>query len=469
MTMSGDDRFEREMRSVIREAGSSGASPELRERVAATLTVRPVQPAPSRVGWPLVAAAGLAIVLAAVVLRPQPISTALPPAASTASDQVGVGSAVAATAATEIPGPMQHPGEVQTGQLLTATDGVVINTAGSILTTHDGGATWFDVTPSAHYGASTEHDVERVFFLDPQHGWFATYDVGSPDGLMIWRTYDGGTGWTGQPMPGLRAVNWQLGFVTPTVGWLATDPGGESPKPELRMTTNSGDTWTDPIDLTAATGRSTLEQIAFLDGQHGVMTGDNLLLFTSDAGRTWSPAYVGATDYNVVEGTPRYGAVHVISAQKAFVVVDWLDPQGRTRGQTILETFDGGGVWASRYSDARHRFWDFIDESHWVAVDDEWVASTTDGASWGASTWTGLPAGLSSAVLQFADPMHGWAEVAGGTACPGGSGDGTGLCAGAAVVPMLFKTIDGGSTWSPVGDCDPASSNGFACPSPRPS
>jgi photosystem II stability/assembly factor-like uncharacterized protein len=462
MTMPDDDRFEQDLARVVRAAAPNAAPVELRKRIAATLEVGPVRPRSRSSSWLLGAAAGVAALLLVALAWPR--MAQLPGATSVLGDV----SAPATQGATVIDSPiipypaasdgylLTHPGEVQNGQLITPTDGVVMNTNGRVLMTASGGATWRDITP----GLGTEQAAERLFFLDPDRGWIVTFDPTAGGGIVVWRTVDGGRSWDETDIPALRSVNWNLEMLSPTVGWLASDPGGEAPKPELRWTHDGGATWSDPIDLAAGTSKQTLDSITFLDEANGVITGDDYVLHTSDGGHSWSAPTVSNTDFEVVSGTPRYGTVRVLSSTTAFMVIDWLDSGGKIRNQTIVETTNGGAFWFARYGDASHRSWDIVDASHWIATDGETVWSTADGGTgWGAGTSTGLPVIIDSARLQFVDPLNGWAVAHDGPLCKGV------FCPARFFV--LFKTADGGATWAPVGDCGEGTI--AACPSPRPS
>jgi hypothetical protein len=68
----------------------------------------------------------------------------------------------------------------------------------------------------------------------------------------------------------------------------------------------------------------------------------------------------------------------------------------------------------------------------------------------------GLPAPLSGMSVHLADRQVGWASVAGGP------------CGGCAQLFQLFKTGDGGATWTRLGDCDPQDEINFVCATPTP-
>jgi len=393
MTMPNGDRFEQELARVVRDGAPDTAPSELRDRVAMVMAAQPVMPNRRGSSWLLGAAAGVVVLVAVTLalprLAPPPGATSPGSATAPTLGATAIGSPLATlpTATGTTDEPIVYTGFVQLGTLLSPQDGVVMNVDGRVLITASGGRTWRDITPDR-----ANADRTRFFFLDPQHGWITSYDDTATDGLVIWRTDDGGRFWTAAAIATLRSVNWDLVMLSPTVGYLASDPGGQDPKPELRWTDDGGVTWTDPIDLAAATGIPTLGTVDFLDRSNGVMTGDNVFLHTSDGGRTWSAPKVNNTDEEIVSGTPRYGAVQVIDDTTAFVVIDWLYGDGVTLGQTVIETFNGGADWVARYGDARRRSWAFIDATNWIATDGKLMWSTNDGGSgWGGSSSYGLP------------------------------------------------------------------------------
>ncbi|HET7182008.1 MAG TPA: hypothetical protein VFI15_07245, partial [Candidatus Limnocylindrales bacterium] len=294
-------------------------------------------------------------------------------------------------------------------------------------------------------------------------GWIVTFDPTAVTGIVVWRTVDGGRSWDETAIPALRSVNWDLEMLSPTVGWLASDPGGEAPKPELRWTHDGGATWSDPIDLAAPARRSTLDNISFFDERNGVATGNETLLATRDGGGTWNITQDNDIGDGIFAGTPpkpSYGPVHLLDGLRGFVVVRWLRADGSEQIRSIRETEDAGRSWTTRYVDEGRRSWAFIDPSRWVGTDGERVWTTADGGStFSVSSSTGLPVVLDSANLQFVDELNGWAVATGGPPCKSFG------CPARFFV--LFKTADGGATWAPVGDCGPGTI--ASCPSPRPS
>jgi photosystem II stability/assembly factor-like uncharacterized protein len=454
-----DDRFERDLSAAIREGAPEVAPPALRLRVEDSVR-RTAPRRPVRRATLVAAAAGMiALVVVVSIAAPWfggPTPSAREPSGATPTEG-DVRSPLDTPAATlpSLPEPIADPGQVQVGDLLTAADGWVYNAEGHLFLTRSGGAAWREVTPRGV-------DPDRPFlpsFFDLQHGWVAQLDHEGGHDLRIYRTTDAGQAWQQSEIAGAELVIGGLAFVDPLNGYLTTDPGGQNPKPELRWTHDGGATWSDPIDLASATGIRTLQVIDFFDQQAGVMTGDRTLLRTSDGGRTWVEPQ--SLDPDSVAWSPRYGAVKIVDAVTAFIVVKWIDGSGKERRRTIIESRDAGASWKTMFTDALHRSWTFIDALDWIGTDGVHVWATTDGGlTFESAPSTGLPVVLDFAAMDFVDPQRGWAEASGGPLCKG---------FGCLRLFELFKTDDGGRSWSLVGSCEPGATLSFACPSTRPS
>jgi photosystem II stability/assembly factor-like uncharacterized protein len=458
--MTHDDRFERDLAAVVREGAPELAPPALRRRVAASISVAAAGRATRRAPLFIAAAGAIALLVVSIGAawfgRPAP--TVLQTGAARPTEGA-VRSPLEPTPAATLPllrEPITDPGEVQVGDLLTATDGWVYNTDGHLFLTHSGGAAWREVTPPGL-------DPSREYlpsFVDPRHGWVAQLDRDGGQDLRVWRTTDAGQTWLESRVAGAELVIGGLAFLDPSNGYLTTDPGGQHPKPELRWTHDGGATWSDPIDLATATGIPTLQVVDFLDQQAGIMTGDNTLLRTNDGGRTWArPDSLDPDAFGA--GTPRYGAVDVVDATAGFIIVKWLGQDGKEMGRTIIESRDAGASWKTAFTDRLHRYWAFVDALDWIGTDGRQVWSTTDGGlTFESPPSTGLPVVLDFAAMDFVDPQHGWAQATGGPLCKG---------FGCLRLFELLKTDDGGRSWSLVGSCEPGDTLSFVCPSPRPS
>jgi photosystem II stability/assembly factor-like uncharacterized protein len=444
--MTDDDRFERDLTAVVRDSAPAVAPSALRHRVEGSMRLAAVRGS-TRLTPLFAAAAGGAIVLMVAVGIVAPwFAPRLPGATQSGTIPLVSGSAgpfatpPAGPTVPPLPEPITDPGQVQFGDLLTASEGWVVSTNGHVFLTHSGGAAWRDVTPS---GAMS--DDMRPRFADPLQGWlveFGVLDVGP----ILWRTADGGLSWSRSTLPSGDAFNANVVFLSSKVGWLASDPGGQNPRPELRWTHDGGATWSQPIDLAAATGVPTLQDVVFFDAASGVMTGEQTFLRTTDGGRTWVAPR--SLDPDARAGTPWYGPIHIVDATTALLVVQWLDAAGDEVGRTILESGDMGASWKTWLLDDLHRSWAFIDARTWVGIDGDRVWATRDGgATFDVQPSTGLTRYLSTASMTFVDPAHGWASVITGSPCPA---DHFGCTPRG---PQLYRTSDGGRVWTRIGDC----------------
>jgi photosystem II stability/assembly factor-like uncharacterized protein len=465
--MTDDDRFERDLEAILREAAPDASPPSLRPRVRAALALAAANPPRRRLTPVIGAAAAAALILAVTIIGPRLVTApGQTPGSSNASSvprSSGSPAAVATvTPPTERPTPpllaepITHPGFLETGQLLTPLDGLAQSFDGRLLVTHSAGAAWRDITPAGAVPGGL-----NPFFLDPVHGWVSEFGDNQTTGLHIWRTSDSGMTWQHVLVPGPTSLA-RLGlvFLTPTLGWLAGDPGGQHPKPELRWTADGGATWSAPIDLAAATGFPTLPDLTFVDGAHGFMSGENLLRETTDGGRTWTDVKLGpgvlpnTPDPQVLRFDPQF-----VDPEHGFVQVTLRRPDRSLVARWVFSTDDVGATWDLALRDDIDRNWTFLDQYNWVALDGVHVWMTADGGKTiDVAASTGLPTPLQYADPTFVDPLHAWASAA--KACPPGV-----YCS--LIVAQLFTTSDGGRTWSPVGDCE--SRGGlFPCPSSKP-
>jgi photosystem II stability/assembly factor-like uncharacterized protein len=99
--------------------------------------------------------------------------------------------------------------------------------ATDIYATGDGGTTWKSSMPLPDAFVTLD-------FADMQHGW-------ATDGMILYRTSDGGQHWTKlSPGANFKQVT-DLSFVSSTTGWAI---GGQSNTSSLLKTTDGGKTWT---------------------------------------------------------------------------------------------------------------------------------------------------------------------------------------------------------------------------------
>jgi photosystem II stability/assembly factor-like uncharacterized protein len=114
-------------------------------------------------------------------------------------------------------------------QFITASTGWVVGTAGSILRTTDGGATWVAQV------SNTSADLKRIQFINSQIGWVLGDRV-------VLRTTDGGATW--QPASLVSKADFLYGFAFSSTmnGWLVGATIFNS-KIELFRTIDGGASW----------------------------------------------------------------------------------------------------------------------------------------------------------------------------------------------------------------------------------
>lgn len=277
------------------------------------------------------------------------------------------------------------------------------------------------------------------------------------------------------------ALYQDVDFVSAKVGWVV---GMNS---TIIRTTNGGHTWTTQKRVS---GGPTLHDVCFYGKLHGWAVGDNARLYrTTNGGKRW--VRVSATAF----GTAALFSVKFMNASKGWVCGgQWSNTYWDTEQPWgyIWGTTDGGRTWSPQVTStsACYTALDFVNGWTGVAVgrsrvqtgpstgyDAPFLVSTTDGAFWtgyqqlGATTTTSMVYGLdfasggrivvvgeygdvSSQPFLFSSGDWGtsWAEVNPAT----GPTDVIDVrmisnLVGYAVgrgSPNVYKTTDGGATWS---------------------
>ena len=368
---------------------------------------------------------------------------------------------------------------MSTVSFVNAHDGWAVGTgsdtssAGTIVATTDGGATW---RPQS---AGTDWALSGVTFVDARHGWL-------PEGESIYATTDGGVTWTkhdaGMPVTAVSFVDdlhgyavgpggamattvdggatWQVcGTTTPAAG-LPTPPFGHvgvSPLivglafPDathgwavaghtILATTDGGDTWTGRTVSADLTG------VSFPDTAHGWAVGATgladqrpTILHTDDGGLSWTTQY---RVRNLPGGFRGFTAVDALDAGRAWVTGASDRSPARPARPIVGTTTDGGAHWKFvRLNE--HGVADavsFVDAKHgWVVCDryiDHAVSSIILRTTDGGLTWRLQHATRRETALRditFVDRLHGWAV--------GQSNGASGAC-------IVLTTRNGGRTWS---------------------
>ena len=237
-------------------------------------------------------------------------------------------------------------------QLLDATSGWAL-TAGRLVWTDTGGASWRTITPAGADGL----DLLTAFFLDPRTGWLVAADLpgdGRPTELTAFRTVDGGTTWQRSTMgsasvqqseDGTGPMN--LSFIDGRHGWLRVTsrlPGqrAEEETGTLLRTSNGGRTWERLPDA------PTPGSIRFVTRQRGWQAWLDALWETRDGGRTWVavPSLAAGRGQG---GRLEFAGLPTIFANGAgFVpVLRYRRDPGLVLEGGFAETRDGGTTWSA--------------------------------------------------------------------------------------------------------------------------
>jgi hypothetical protein len=462
--MSGDERFDRELRSVLHDLASDPAPQRLVEQVASIPShARGLTPRRSfmRVASALAAAAVIVIVAGVVFLtRPggTPSVGGQPPASS--SPAAVVASPVApssppsvAPSAVASAGPVG--GAVPSGfQAVSVTFaspdlGWVLGTATcstppctSIVRTNDAGRTWTGIpAPSTPISqtptqAGGTPGVSQLRFADPLDGW-----AFGPD---LWATHDGGATWhrvsisgmSGAPVVALEAANGKVYAVvyetaTQTAVRIASSPVGSDswtlsptkvqigagPVPSTQLVLSGAGGWLVQIDRTVVGGAR------LVNGEWSA----------------WTPPCA------TVNGPAVLAASSSTDLVAACAVGQWSTP----KGEHLYVSHDGGTTFTEAAAQVPLTDAAAIGSpgaGSILVAGQTTQAAAIVGSFDGGQTWqtvmtAGSPGGqaASPTYLGFTTPTQGVSITQSGT--------GTG---GQTSVGKLLVTRDGGHTWSEV-------------------
>ena len=311
-----------------------------------------------------------------------------------------------------------------------------------LMLTTNFGRTFTSIGPKT--AALTEPD--SIFFLDRDHGWFATFSVLTLQ-EKVYRTSDGGRHWQSFAAPGHNLAGGSadsLQFLNRRDGFL-TDVVANAPEESLYRTTDGGATWRLIASLQPERRHGTgvlpeLGQTEFAaGGKVGYLGGgmfSHALYRTSDGGRTWRKAHVPAPSGSQF-GLP------ALSGQTQAEPVTIRSP-GSVRLRTYLSV-DGGATWSPRSalaaptaacigpiaSDLSHG-WAAAVQAHQVLV----FRASNQGRSW-ITFRTHVPTPPGSCgpdQITGPGPSQGWLVVPG----PVANGAGT---------TRIYTSADGGKTW----------------------
>ena len=295
---------------------------------------------------------------------------------------------------------------------------------GTIIKTEDGGNTWTE------QNSTTTKDIGKVFFLNDNQGWAGTGANASTPGGTILKTTDGGNTWTeidySSAVPNVAFTYCDgLLFLNDSTGYLLA---GKSKSNYVLKTTDGGLTWVKKDSLVTTTTTRWYD-IDFYNDNLGVIVGSakDVQRYTTDGGETW----IHSTSIS----DPFFKdlkAVKWISENEILAIGEGQEFQGVPI--PIYKSIDAGATWIKKtqsptnsYDRARGLY--FKNTSEGIAIGTNgfsypFIYKTSDGGE----TWTPSNASLGfsfTALCGLGDVLFGL----------GASG-------------MIAKSTDFGETWT---------------------
>ncbi len=335
-------------------------------------------------------------------------------------------------------------GSLKSLQMIDLTTGWALSEH-AILRTTDGGLQWENVTPP--HTVLTQECIAD--FLSASLAWIATPQSHGTTAQVL-RTTDGGQTWQQSTVP--AAFLRQITFIDSQHGWILSAwgaTGGPAEAVNVFRTSDGGKTWRNVASaLPASTDTpppghlpfgGQKSGIHFLNVSTGWISGTVLardlawLYVSLDGGSTWYQQSL-----SLPPGVP--SAQLSLASPTFFSATDGILPvifsdliSGRGIATDVYVTLDGGTTWKNTMPLAAvFGMIDFVDMQHGWATDGRVLYHTSDGGQ----HWAKLSPGANFkqiTSLSFVSSTTGWAI---------GRQNNTSS--------SLFKTTDGGKTWTPI-------------------
>ena len=335
---------------------------------------------------------------------------------------------------------VEAPGLV-TIHFLNELDGWGV-TETQIVRTNDGGITWYNITPQEITEAGYKVNLS---ILNNDTVWAQSPDFANyPNSGFLFHTSNGGLTWTKTSTPFSTA---DITFLDDNNGWALADlgAGAGSNAVAVYQTTDAGASWkqtyiNDPNDANAKdslplggikNGLTPLNmQTAWVTGVT-YSSGSAYLYRTDNAGVDW--ALVTSLPLPAEAQTAELGSdqIEFVTAQDAFMTVHVAGADLKT---AVYVSHDSGNTWSLTPTLIPNgRAADFVSATDGVIYNGEQFYVTHDAAR----TWSIIPPnvafGDTFTMMDFVNAFSGWV-----------------ITLDAANQRALYRTTDGGATWSPV-------------------
>jgi photosystem II stability/assembly factor-like uncharacterized protein len=318
--------------------------------------------------------------------------------------------------------------------MLDLNNGWGLTDTGVVRTT-DGGSTWFNATPSGLNGAPSS-----PFFLDASTGWLAA-NSDNPTTGTLYHTSDGGATWSTTAVP---FGGGSLHFIDAMHGWdlVGLNAGMSHEAVGIFRTSDGGVTWSRILinDPTVAGYTNSLplvgdkNGITVLDSNHAWVTGtqpssDFIYVYTSqDGGITW--AHQNLAIPAGYSGAMTGANLPVFFGRREAVLPVLLF--ANNNGSDFYVSHDGGQTWSATTPVGQGGFLSVASGNDFYVWDGNAPLNVSHdaGASWSTVT-PNVTIKDNMVSMQFINATTGWA-----------------LTSDASNHRMLYKTVNGGATWT---------------------
>ncbi len=264
---------------------------------------------------------------------------------------------------------------------------------GTIIKTTDAGEAW------TAQEAGVTAGYRGVCFVDANHGW-----VVGTNGTIL-HTGDGGDHWVKQTVAtsdefrGVFFTDASTGWAT-SVEILRSEEPYEDWRASIWHTDDGGETW---VQQALPDNASILNRIDFVDSQTGWVAGVKrieddefgspqhvgAIYHTTDGGRTWSEQYSPELEIT-------FTGVDFVDAMHGWVV--GFPTRSDIEGGSVFHTTDGGKTWERQEpGDIFAPLWDvqFVDQNRGYAVGFNYAAA------WGPPVWRTLDGGATWTSIKM--------------------------------------------------------------------